>query len=56
MNKKISRCQIKGMLLLLNKIYFKITRQQADYILAEANDIPGLGGKFIYKVNEVVYE
>ena len=38
--------QIKGMLITLNKLYPKLPREWTDYIIAEASDLPKLGGYF----------
>jgi len=39
--------QIKGMLITLNKLYPKLPVKWANYIIAEASDLPNLGGYFI---------
>jgi hypothetical protein len=48
--------EINGMLVTLNKIYWKIPVEYADYIVAEASDIPELNGKFYILNDEIVFE
>jgi hypothetical protein len=42
--------KIKGALIILNKIYWKVNRTDADKIIAECNDIPEFSehGSFIF--------
>lgn len=49
----MSKSLIKGILLVLNKIYWKIDKRTAEYVLDEASDLPGLEGYFILE-NDVV--
>jgi len=45
---KYYSCQtINGMLILLNKIYCKVSQRKLEYLLGEVNDLPGLDGTFV---------
>lgn len=50
--KLITADQINGMLILLNKLYWKLPEKQARYIIAKANDLPGLYGHFVMNNDE----
>lgn len=42
------KAEIRGMLLVLNKVYWKIPKEWAEYAIAEASDIPGMNGHFAF--------
>jgi hypothetical protein len=44
--KKISKKKIEGMIIVLEKLYPKLSMETAAYIIAEANDITNLNGYF----------
>jgi hypothetical protein len=50
-----SKDEINGMLIILNKIYWKIPIKYAEYLLAEAADIPELNGRFFRLNDEIVF-
>jgi len=50
---KYTRELKKGMLLVLNRIYSKLPKESADYILIEASDFPGFRSVFVFEGNEV---
>ncbi len=52
----ISKKMIEGMLIVLNKIYFKLPVKEAEYALVEACDLPGLDGRFVLKDGEIIFE
>lgn len=55
-SKGLKRAKIKGMLLVLNKIYQKFPYETGRFILSEANKIPNLNGSFSFvKENEIVF-
>lgn len=45
--------KIEGMLLVLNKVWWKIPKQWAEYMLAEASDLSSItGGYFMFDYNK----
>ena len=45
-SEKITKKRIDGMLIVLNKLYWKLPVEHARFIIAEASDLPGLNGHF----------
>ncbi|MDD4972038.1 MAG: hypothetical protein PHT07_21635 [Paludibacter sp.] len=53
-----SKEQIKGMLIVLNKTYPTLGIDQANFMISEANNLPGFNGRFVinHDTLEITYQ